>query len=132
MSLSDPISDMLSRIRNAQTRRHNKVSCRHSRVNADILTVLKNKGFIEAFEVKEIRSGISDLVVTLKYYQGAATIKSLKRISKPGCRIYKSTQDLKPVFNGLGYAVMSTSKGVITDAEARNQKLGGEVLFEIY
>lgn len=132
MSLSDPISDMLTRIRNAQTRKHAKVSCRHSRVNEDILKVLQNKGFIEGFDTKEIRSGISDLVVTLKYFNNEPTIKSLKRISKPGCRIYKSAQELKPVFNGLGYAVMSTSKGVITDDDARSQKVGGEVLFEIY
>ncbi|MAP24292.1 MAG: 30S ribosomal protein S8 [Rickettsiales bacterium] len=132
MSLSDPISDMLTRIRNAQVRKHGKVSCRHSRVNEDILKVLQNKGFIESFDTKEIRAGISDLVVTLKYFNGEPTIKSLKRVSKPGCRIYKSAQELKPVFNGLGYAVMSTSKGVITDDEARSQKVGGEVLFEIY
>ena len=132
MSLSDPISDMLTRIRNAQVRKHGKVSCRHSRVNEDILKVLQSKGFIESFDTKEIRSGISDIVVTLKYFNGEPTIKSLKRVSKPGCRIYKSAQELKLVFNGLGYAVMSTSKGVITDDEARSQKVGGEVLFEIY
>jgi small subunit ribosomal protein S8 len=132
MSLSDPISDMLARIKNAQGRKHTKVVCRSSRMNKDILEVLKSQGFIESFEEKPVREGVSEISVTLKYHQGHPSIKMLKRVSRPGRRVYSSFSELKPVYNGLGLSVLSTSKGVITDADARSLRVGGEVLFQIY
>ncbi len=132
MSLSDPIADMLARIKNAQGRSHANVVCRSSRMNKSILDLLKEEGFVESYEEKSVREGIDELVVKLKYYQGKPTIKMLKRVSRPGRRVYSSFSDLKPVYNGLGLSVLSTSKGIITDATARAEKLGGEVLFQVY
>lgn len=132
MSLSDPIADMLARIKNAHGRHHAKVTCRSSRMNKSILDVLKAEGFIDSYEEKTLREGISEIVVTLKYHQGSPSIKMLKRVSRPGRRVYSSFSDLKPVYNGLGLSVLSTSKGVVTDSTARSEKVGGEVLFQVY
>lgn len=132
MTISDPISDLLTRIRNAQMRRHERVDCLDSKVGRHILDVMKNEGFIKDYKEEEIRKGIKKLVVELRYHEEAGAIKKMRRISKPGCRVYTPISELKKVCNGLGVAVLSTSKGVISDAEARKINVGGEVLFEIY
>lgn len=132
MTISDPISDLLTRIRNAQMRGHDRVECLDSKVGRRILDVMKNEGFIKDYKEEEIRKGIKKLVVELRYYEETGAIKKVRRVSKPGCRVYTPISELKKVCNGLGVAVLSTSKGVISDAEARKLNVGGEVLFEIY
>ena len=96
------------------------------------IDVLQKEGFVDSFDEKPVREGISELSVKLKYYQGRPTIKFLKRVSKPGRRVYSSFSDLKPIYNGMGRAVLSTSKGIITDVVARSEKVGGEVLCYVY
>src|SRR3989339_1537302 len=128
MVMTDPIADMLTRIRNANKMRHEKVEMPNSRLKADILAVLKKEGFIVDYSVvKEGPQG--KIVVTLKYTATKErVIKGLKRISKPGLRVYVSVEDLPRVLNGLGIALISTSKGILTDKEARLAQVGGEVL----
>jgi small subunit ribosomal protein S8 len=128
MVMTDPIADMLTRIRNANSMRHAKVEMPASRLKADILSVLKSEGFITDYQVvkDEVQGKI---VVTLKYTKtNERVIKGLKRISKPGLRVYTSVNDLPKVLNGLGIALISTSKGIMTDRQARLAQIGGEVL----
>jgi small subunit ribosomal protein S8 len=128
MVMTDPIADMLTRIRNANSMRHPKVEMPASRLKADILSVLKGEGFIADYQVvkDEVQGKI---VVTLKYTKtNERVIKGLKRISKPGLRVYTSVNDLPKVLNGLGIALISTSKGIMTDRQARLAQIGGEVL----
>lgn len=127
MVMTDPIADMLTRIRNANHARHEKVLIPASRLKMDILQVLLNEGYISGFEkIEDDKQGL--LSVTLKYNNKERVIKGLKRISKPGLRVYAKTNELPKVLNGLGIALISTSSGVMTDREARQKKLGGEVL----
>lgn len=127
MVMTDPIADMLTRIRNANQARHENVLIPASRLKAEILNVLLNEGYIGGIEkIEDDKQGL--LKVTLKYNQKERLIKGIKRISKPGLRIYAKTDDLPKVLNGLGIAVVSTSNGVMTDREARQKHLGGEVL----
>ena len=132
MVMTDPIADMLTRIRNANSMRHAKVEMPASRLKSDILSVLKQEGFIIDYQVvKDNAQG--KIVVTLKYTQTKErVIKGLKRISKPGLRVYTSVNDLPKVLNGLGIALISTSKGIMTDREARLAQVGGEVLAFIW
>ncbi len=132
MVMTDPIADMLTRIRNANKMRHAKVEMPASRLKADILSVLKKEGFIVDFTtVKDSAQG--KIVVTLKYTTlKERVIKGLKRISKPGLRVYVPVQDLPKVLNGLGIALISTSKGILTDREARLAQVGGEVLAYVW
>ncbi len=132
MVMTDPIADMLTRIRNANRMRHEKVEMPASRLKADILSVLKKEGFITDFVV--MKDGAQGkIVVTLKYTSSKErVIKGLKRISKPGLRVYSSVEDLPKVLNGLGVALVSTSKGILTDREARLAKIGGEVLAYVW
>ncbi|MFU8793151.1 MAG: 30S ribosomal protein S8 [Acholeplasmataceae bacterium] len=132
MVMTDPIADMLTRIRNANSMRHAKVEMPASRLKSDILSVLKQEGFITDYQVvKDNAQG--KIVVTLKYTQTKErVIKGLKRISKPGLRVYTSVNDLPKVLNGLGIALISTSKGIMTDREARLAQVGGEVLAFIW
>ncbi|MGH8728085.1 MAG: 30S ribosomal protein S8 [Burkholderiales bacterium] len=126
MSMTDPISDMLTRIRNGQRAQKVKISMPLSKLKTAIAQVLKDEGYIEDFAVKsETRS----LEIGLKYYAGSPVIEKIERISRPGLRIYKGANDLPKVMNGLGVAVVSTSRGVMTDRKARDAKVGGEVLF---
>jgi small subunit ribosomal protein S8 len=125
MSLTDPIADMLTRIRNGQRAQKVMISMPASKLKAAIAQVLKEEGYIEDFTVKsETRS----LEIGLKYYAGSPVIEKLERISRPGLRIYKGSKDLPKVMNGLGIAIVSTSRGVMTDRKARDAKVGGEVL----
>jgi small subunit ribosomal protein S8 len=132
MVMTDPIADMLTRIRNANRMRHEKVEMPASRLKSDILAVLKKEGFITDFQ--SVKDGVQGkIVVTLKYTKTKErVIKGLKRISKPGLRVYTSVNDLPKVLNGLGIALISTSKGIMTDREARLAQVGGEVLAYVW
>ena len=127
MSMSDPIADMLTRIRNAQSVNKVKVSMPSSRIKAGIAGVLKDEGYISDFAVLD-NDGKPQLEVSLKYVQGRGVIETMKRISRPGLRNYRGQNDLPRVLNGLGIAVVSTSRGIMTDAQAREAGHGGEVL----
>jgi small subunit ribosomal protein S8 len=127
MSMSDPIADMLTRIRNAQGVSKNSVAMPSSNVKVAIAKVLKDEGYIEDFNVEQA-GGKAELKIGLKYYVGRPVIERLERISRPGLRVYKGRDDLPNVMNGLGVAIVSTSKGVMTDRKARATGIGGEVL----
>ena len=127
MSMTDPIADMLTRIRNANQMKHESVSMPASRLKLEILEVLKNEGYIAEYEkIEDGKQGV--IKVTLKYVNKERVIKGIKRISKPGLRVYAKSTELPQVLNGLGVAIISTSNGVMTDREARKNKLGGEVI----
>ena len=128
MSMSDPISDMLTRIRNAQMANKPTVAIPSSKVKVAIANVLKDEGFVEDFVVREHDKGKATLEVNLKYYAGRPVIERIDRVSKPGLRIYKGANDIPRVMNGLGVAIVSTPKGVMTDRKARASHIGGEVL----
>ena len=127
MSMSDPISDLLTRIRNAQMVAKPTVSIPSSKVKAAIAQVLKDEGYIDGFEVKT-EAGKSELVITLKYYAGRPVIERIERVSRPGLRVYKASTAIPQVQNGLGVAIVTTPKGVMTDRKARATGVGGEVL----
>ncbi len=127
MSMSDPIADMLTRIRNAQLAEKLSVAMPSSRVKASIAQVLKDEGYIDDFKVRE-EDGKPTLEIALKYYAGAPVIEKIERVSRPGLRIYKGREDIPKIMNGLGIAIVSTSKGVMTDRKARATGIGGEVL----
>ena len=127
MSMSDPIADMLTRIRNAQLAEKLSVAMPSSRVKASIAQVLQDEGYIAGFKVSE-EDGKSTLEIALKYYAGAPVIEKIERVSRPGLRIYKGREDIPKIMNGLGIAIVSTSKGVMTDRKARATGIGGEVL----
>ncbi len=131
MNITDPIADMLTRIRNANSQRHETVDVPYSKVKKAIADILVNEGFVVSYEIVE--SGAQGLIrVTLKYENKTRVIQGLKRISKPGLRIYAEVENLPRVLNGLGIAIISTSKGIITDKEARKLNVGGEVLAYIW
>ena len=127
MSMSDPIADMLTRIRNAQTAEKTSVAMPSSNLKVAIATVLKDEGYIEDFKVRD-EDGKPTLEVALKYYAGEPVIEKIERVSRPGLRIYKGRDDIPKIMNGLGIAIVSTSKGVMTDRKARATGIGGEVL----
>ncbi len=127
MSMSDPIADMLTRIRNAQATEKVSVSVPTSKVKRAIAQVLKDEGYIEDFAVRD-QDGKSFIEIGLKYYAGKPVIEKLERVSRPGLRIYKGRDDIPRVMNGLGVAIVSTSRGVMTDRRAREAGVGGEVL----
>ncbi len=131
MNLTDPIADMLTRIRNANSAKHSTVSIPFSKIKESIANILKNEGYIVDFEIKEEGSK-KDIVVSLKFVDGEEVIKGLKRISKPGRRVYSSVENLPKVLGGLGIAVVSTPKGVFTDKECRKHSVGGEVLCYVW
>ncbi len=127
MSMSDPIADMLTRIRNAQATNKKTVSMPSSKVKVGIANVLKDEGFITDYRVSE-NGGKPELEVTLKYFQGKGVIDMIKRASRPGLRQYRGKNDMPKVFNGLGIAIVSTSRGIMTESTARAEGHGGEVL----
>ena len=131
MHLTDPIADMLTRIRNANLAKHNTVKIPFSKIKESLANILKSEGYINNFEVKE-EGTKKDIIVSLKFMDGEAVIKGLKRISKPGRRVYTSVESLPKVLGGLGIAVVSTPKGVITDKECRKHSVGGEVLCYVW
>ncbi|MBX3679959.1 30S ribosomal protein S8 [Cognatazoarcus halotolerans] len=127
MSMSDPIADMLTRIRNGQQAQKSTVSMPSSKLKMAIAKVLKDEGYIDDFAVRA-ESGKPELDVALKYYAGRPVIERIERVSRPGLRVYKGSGDLPRVMNGLGVAIVSTPKGVMTDRAARASRVGGEVL----
>ncbi len=130
MSLSDPIGDMLARIKNSQSRNYKKIDMPSSKFKAKIAEVLKNEGYINDFKV--ISDSKPKLEIILKYNSGNPVISSIERISKPGRRIFSSAESLPKINNGLGIAIVSTPKGVMTDIDARKQKIGGEIICKVF
>ena len=132
MSMSDPLGDMLTRIRNAQRSRHANCVAPASLLRANVLDVLKREGFIRGFAAEELRPGVRQLRIELKYSDGEPVIKEISRVSKPGRRIYSKIGELPRVYNGLGIAILSTPRGVMSDGEARAANVGGEVLCRVF
>lgn len=132
MAMSDPLGDMLTRIRNAQNRKLTTVSTPASNLRANVLQVLQKEGYIRGYERHEVSPGISELTIELKYHEGAPVIRSIRRVSRPGRRVYSKIKDLPRPFNGLGIAVLSTPRGVMSDVEAREANVGGEVLCQVF
>ncbi len=130
MNLSDPLGDMLTRIRNAQMRNQSKVVTPASKLRARVLEVLQSEGFIRGY-VEVERGGHKSIEIELKYYEGSPVISDLKRVSKPGRRVYSSVTEIPLVRNGLGISILSTSKGVMSDNMAREQNVGGEILCRV-
>jgi small subunit ribosomal protein S8 len=131
MNISDPIGDLLARIRNAHERGKSKISVPPSRLRERVLEVLHKEGYIRGFTTVE-KDGKSELEVELKYFDGAPVIKEMHRVSKPGRRVYVSVAALPQVYNGLGISILSTPKGVMSDADAKAMNVGGEVLCTVF
>lgn len=132
MSMSDPLGDMLTRIRNGQSVQKEAIRCPWSRFRESVCGVLQDEGFIRGYKTEELENNKKDLVIELKYVEGAPVIREIKRVSKPGRRVYTKIQDLQPFHNGLGVTVVSTPQGVMTDHNARSANVGGEVLCQVY
>ena len=132
MTLVDPIGDMLTRIRNGQMRSLNKINIPFSNFRLKILEVLKKEGYIIDFNIDNGKKKIKFLSVDLKYYEGRPVIKEIKRVSKPGRRVYSRATSIPKVLNGLGLAILSTSKGVMSDADAMKNNLGGEIICKVF
>ena len=132
MTFVDPIGDMLTRIRNAQMRSLSSVKIPASKVRAKILEVLKKEGYISDYKLLSDEKEKNSLSVDLKYDNGNPVIKEIKRVSKPGRRIYAKADSIPAIQNGLGVAIVSTSKGIMSDNEARNQNIGGEIICRIF
>ena len=131
MSLSDPIGDMIARVKNAQARNHKKVELPSSNFKSKIADILRNEGFIKDFKVLgDEKKPI--LSLELKYHSGSPVISNFERVSKPGRRIFSSADSLPKINNGLGIAIISTPKGVMTDIDARKQKIGGEIICKVF
>ncbi|WP_137940003.1 30S ribosomal protein S8 [Chitinivorax sp. B] len=128
MSMHDPIADMLTRIRNAQRSAKAVVSMPSSKLKVAIAKVLQDEGYVDAFSVTDLGAGKASLEIGLKYYEGRPVIDRIERVSRPGLRVYKGVEDIPLVMNGLGVAIVSTSKGVMTDRKARAAGIGGELL----
>ncbi|MEQ8818330.1 MAG: 30S ribosomal protein S8 [Thalassobaculum sp.] len=132
MALSDPLGDMLTRIRNGQSARKQVVNSPASKLRSNVLEVLKREGFIRGYSTDEIRSGVSEVKIELKYQEGEPVIREIRRVSRPGRRVYAKIKDLPRVYNGLGIAILSTPRGVMSDNEARAANVGGEVLCQVF
>ena len=132
MAVSDPLGDMLTRIRNAQRARHSSCMAPASKLRANVLDVLRREGFIRGFTAEELRPGVAQLRIELKYNEGEPVIKEITRISKPGRRVYSKIKELPRVYAGLGISILSTPRGVMSDAEARAANVGGEVLCRVF
>jgi small subunit ribosomal protein S8 len=132
MNLTDPLGDMLTRIRNAQLRGRSKVLSPASKLREHVLDVLKDEGYIRGYAVVEKSGEKPEIEIELKYYEGRPVIQQIKRVSKPGRRVYMGVKDLPRVRNGLGIAILSTPKGVMSDSVARNENVGGEILCHVF
>jgi small subunit ribosomal protein S8 len=132
MSVIDPIGDMLARIRNAQERGKSKVGVPASKLRERVLEVLQNEGFIRSYATVQQGAGKAEIEIELKYFDGAPVIREIQRVSKPGRRVYASVATLPTVYNGLGISILSTPKGVMSDADARAQNVGGEVICTVF
>lgn len=132
MSMSDPVADLLTRIRNGQMAKMDSVFSPASNLRANLLDVLKREGYIRDYSRYNLRVGVDELKIELKYYEGKPVISEINRVSKPGRRVFSKIKDLPRVYNGLGIAILSTPKGVMSDAEARAANVGGEVLCQVF
>lgn len=132
MLYSDPIGDLLARIRNAHASKKEVVRSPASKLRMDILSVLQKEGYIEGYICEDVRPGVKDLLITLKYFDSKPVIQLIRRVSKPGHRIYCRVGQLPRFYNGMGVSVLSTSKGVMSDADAKERGVGGEILCQVY
>ena len=132
MSMSDPLGDMLTRIRNAQRSRHSSCMAPASKLRANVLDVLRREGYIRGFAAEELRPGVAQLRIELKYNEGEPVIKEIHRVSTPGRRVYSKIKELPRVYAGLGVSILSTPRGVMSDSEARAANVGGEVLCRVF
>ena len=132
MTMSDPIGDMLTRIRNGQRANKATVAVPASKMRSGVLDVLQREGYIRGYSWAEIRTGIAEFSVELKYSEGTPVIREISRVSKPGRRVYSRIKKLQPVFNGLGISILSTPQGVMSDSEARAANVGGEVICWVF
>ena len=132
MSMTDPLGDMLTRIRNGQRAHKDTISTPASHLRANVLDVLKREGYIRDYIRREVRPGIAEVDIQLKYHEGEPVIHEINRVSTPGRRVYSKIKDLQRVYNGLGIAILSTPRGVLSDAEARDMNVGGEVLCQVF
>ena len=132
MAFNDSLSDMLARIKNAHKANKAFTSCYKSKLNMNVLSVLKDEGYIRDFQDVELRKGINNIKIDLKYYNGTPVIKRIKRISKPGNRVYSKINDLQKSYGGLGISILSTPKGVMSDQKARDNNVSGEILCEVF
>jgi small subunit ribosomal protein S8 len=132
MSLSDPLGDMLTRIRNAQHAKQTRVISPASSLRADVLDVLKREGYIRSWKIEDVRPGVRQIEIELKYSEGEPAIKEVTRVSKPGRRVYSKIKELPKHYNGLGISILSTPRGVMSDTEARAANVGGEVLCRVF
>ena len=132
MTLMDPIGDMFTRIRNGQLRKLTKVEMPSSNFRLKVLEVLKNEGFISSYHIEKKDNNKVSLIVDLKYYEGTPVIKEIKRVSKPGRRVFSRADSIPRIQNGLGLAIISTNKGVMSDIEARKNNVGGEIICRVF
>ena len=132
MSMTDPLGDMLARIRNGQRANKSTITSPASGLRVNVLEVLKREGYIRGYAKADIRPGVVELSIELKYYEGKPVITEISRVSKPGRRVYSKIADLPRVANGLGISILSTPRGVMSDAEARTANVGGEVLCQVF
>ena len=132
MALTDPLGDLLTRIRNAQRARHDEVKAPASKLRMNVLDVLKREGYIVGYTSYEARPGVSELKIGLKYHDGDPVIRAISRVSTPGRRVYSKIKDLPTYYNGLGIAILSTPRGVMSDTEARAANVGGEILCRVF
>jgi small subunit ribosomal protein S8 len=132
MTMTDPLGDMLTRIRNAQMRKKSKVTTPSSSLRQHVLDVLQSEGYIRGYSKIDYDGGRSEFEIELKYYDGEPVIRDIERISKPGRRVYASVKNLPRVMNGLGVSILSTPKGVMSDARAREENVGGEILCNVF
>ncbi|HEX9569719.1 MAG TPA: 30S ribosomal protein S8 [Rhodospirillales bacterium] len=132
MTMTDPLSDLLARIRNGQQAKKSTVMSPASKLRASVLEVLKREGFIRGYFEREVRPGVSEIEIELKYHEGQPVIREINRVSTPGRRVYSAIKDLPRVYDGLGISILSTPRGVLSDSEARDQNVGGEVLCQVF
>ena len=130
--MTDPLGDMLTRIRNGQRARKTTVTAPASRLRSNVLEVLKREGYIRGYDEYEVRPGVREIKIDLKYHDGDPVIRQISRVSKPGRRVYSRIKDLAAIYNGLGISILSTPRGVMSDAEARAANVGGEVLCQVF
>lgn len=132
MTMTDPLSDLLTRIRNGQRANKSAVMSPASKMRVSVLEVLQREGYIRGYALQDDENGLPQLRIELKYYEGAPVIREVHRVSKPGRRVYSKIRDLQRVYNGLGISILSTPRGVLSDAEARAANVGGEVLCTVF
>lgn len=132
MALTDPLGDMLARIRNGQRANKGSIVSPASKLRANVLEVLKREGYIRSYSQSDVRPGVTELTIELKYHEGKPVITTISRVSTPGRRVYSKITDLPRVANGLGICILSTPRGVMSDSEARSQNVGGEVLCQVF